>query len=210
MGDPAVLAELERRHPGLRMSFDEFLHSGEDVHGDWIDGTVHLLEPDTPQHNGTVTFLMSLLSLTAGEGPRGQVLSRFQMRAAPELPSREVDLLYLRPANRHRLREYFVDGPADLVMEVVSESTRATDFGAKLDEYGRGGVDEYRVVDPAREQVVVAQRGDDGRMRATRADGRRSTRLRSAVLPNFWIEAEWLWADPTPTLRSVIREWGLL
>ena len=45
--------------------------------------------------------------------------------------------------------------PPILVVEVVSESTKATDYRAKRSEYGVLGIAEYWIVDPLKAQVTV-------------------------------------------------------
>jgi Uma2 family endonuclease len=47
----------------------------------------------------------------------------------------------------------------DLVVEVVSESSRHRDYEEKPEEYLRFGVSEYRIVDHAARQMVVPQTG---------------------------------------------------
>jgi Uma2 family endonuclease len=71
-------------------------------------------------------------------------------------------------------------GPPDLVVEIVSPSSRKTDQGAKLDLYARAGIPEYWLIDPAtrRFQLFTLREGRydeaapvDGRMRSAVIDG---------------------------------------
>lgn len=32
----------------------------------------------------------------------------------------------------------------------------------------------------------------------------------STVLPNFWLQVDWLWQEPLPKVLDVVRELGLL
>jgi Uma2 family endonuclease len=206
--EPSVVAELLERYPDLRMSYEEFLTSGDGVHGDWIDGTVRLIGPDTTQHNRTVSFLATMLRFHQEERSGGQLLGRFQMRPRPDLPSREVDLLVLKHENRGRVKEYFVDGPADLVIEVVMEESRELDTVDKVREYADGGVREYWVIDPELEQATMYRLGEDGSYEAQPLG--EPPRLRSEAMPGMWIDLAWLWTDEMPLLMPALKQWGLI
>ena len=203
-----AVADVLRRYPDLRMSHEEFLGLGADVHGDWIDGRVRLQErAETERHSDVLGFVAALMRTYVGARCGGRVLTLFQMRAAPRLPSREVDLLYLAPECRGRLRERFVDGPADLAVEVMSDESRRRDREQKLREYEAGGVRECWLIDTAREQADL-YRLDVGGRYAQVAAGRYAV-LRSEVIPGMRFRAEWFWADSMPAMMDVWNEWGL-
>jgi Uma2 family endonuclease len=48
-----------------------------------------------------------------------------------------------------------IDGPPDLVVEVLSPSTESRDRGIKLERYRHYGVPEYWIVDPDEQTVEV-------------------------------------------------------
>lgn len=60
----------------------------------------------------------------------------------------QPDLLVVMRENLHRLRPDFVDGPPDLVVEVLSPGTAHRDRGGKLARYAAHGVRECWLVDP--------------------------------------------------------------
>jgi|GEM_PF-613165 len=67
----------------------------------------------------------------------------------------QPDLLSLRNEHLDRLTEAHLRGAPDLVVEIVSESTRGRDEVAKRHLYARHGVSEYWIVDPVTETVKV-------------------------------------------------------
>ncbi len=67
---------------------------------------------------------------------------------------REPDVLFFLHAHADRIGEQIV-GPPDLVVEVISPSTRVTDREEKFLEYARAGIPEYWIVDPDVQTVEV-------------------------------------------------------
>jgi Uma2 family endonuclease len=67
---------------------------------------------------------------------------------------REPDILFVAREHSDRIGEQAY-GPPDLVVEVLSPSTRRTDRLEKTVEYARAGVGEYWIVDPHGQAVEV-------------------------------------------------------
>jgi Uma2 family endonuclease len=105
--------------------------------------------------------------------------------------------------HRHCLVEFYLDGPADLVVEIGLPETIDQDRGAKFSEYEMAGALEYWLIDPQREQAEF-HRLVDGRYQLIL--GGRTGRYTSAVIPGFWLEAEWLWQEPLPLVTEIWRQ----
>jgi Uma2 family endonuclease len=72
----------------------------------------------------------------------------------------EPDLLYVSAERSAVLTDANVQGAPDLVVEVISPSSRRQDEVLKRDLYERGGVAEYWIVDPEAETVKVFRRAE--------------------------------------------------
>jgi Uma2 family endonuclease len=70
----------------------------------------------------------------------------------------QPDLLFVSNARAGFLKEKNVQGAPDLVIEVLSSSTRRVDEGVKRGRYERFGVQEYWLVDPQSRTVRVLRR----------------------------------------------------
>lgn len=106
----------------------------------------------------------------------------------------QPDVVYVRPERRlHALRGDAVHGAPDLVVEVLSSSTRDRDLGAKPALYARFGVREYWVVDPA-ERVILRFTDPDG-LRYRSAEETRTGGLASTVVPGSLLRCEELFGD---------------
>lgn len=85
-----------------------------------------------------------------------------------------------------------VNGPPDLIIEILSPSNRAHDQVRKLARYAAGGVREYWIVDPHTRRVAV-HASEEGRFIPVPAgDG---GRLSSLVLPEFVIDPATVFAS---------------
>jgi Uma2 family endonuclease len=65
----------------------------------------------------------------------------------------EPDIVFVGKDRSHLVSDRGVEGPPDLVVEVLSPSTATRDRGIKLDRYRHFGVPEYWVVDPEERTV---------------------------------------------------------
>jgi Uma2 family endonuclease len=122
----------------------------------------------------------------------------------PEKPSgRLPDLLVILDEHKDRLGENYLDGPADIVIEIVSEESQARDRGEKFAEYEAAGIPEYWLIDPLRDHADFYRLNDQGRYTwvALDADGR----FHSAVLPGLYLNPNWLWADELPNLAQTLE-----
>ncbi len=202
------MARLEL--PARKLTYEEFLTwCDEDTWAEWVDGEVVVLSPASMRHQQLVDFLVQTLGVYVQAKGLGLLLSApFQMKTGPDLPGREPDLLFVARENLGRLKDRYLEGPADLVVEVVSPESRLRDRGEKFAEYEAGGVREYWLVDPEAGQADFYVLAPDGRYDRRRADA--AGIYRSEVVEGLWVRPEWLWQDPLPPVLTVLRELGLL
>ncbi len=73
----------------------------------------------------------------------------------------EPDIVAISTTNDAVTLDAMIDGPADLVVEILSLSTRRVDRGAKRALYEEVGVREYWILDP--DDEIVTQLVQDGR-----------------------------------------------
>jgi Uma2 family endonuclease len=200
----------ERTAPPGRMTYEEFLAwADEDTRAEWVNGKVVILSPASLRHQQLATFLATSMNFFVDAHQLGVVLTPpFQMKTGHDLPGREPDIIFVAREHLDRFRDTYLDGPADLVVEIISRDSRARDRGDKFYEYEQGGVREYWLLDYLRRQAEFYQLGADGiyRLVPVGADGI----YHSAVLEGLWLNVEWLWQEPLPPLMSVLREWKLV
>jgi len=201
--------EYEKKAPTGKLTYEEFLAwCDDDTWAEWVNGEVIVFSPASRRHAMLADFLNRVLGFFVEEHQLGVVISPpFQMKTGPDLPGREPDLLFVATAHLERLKNTYVDGPADLVIEIISPESRLRDRGAKFAEYEMGGVPEYWLIDPDRRRADFYQLDPQGRYRLVESDPEGI--YRSVAVPGFWLRIEWLWQDPPPRLRDVLRELGV-
>lgn len=151
-------------------------------------------------------FLVALLRAFVEEHDLGRVLAGFLMKTGPHLAGRVPDLLYVAREHEPRIRRNHLEGPADLVVEIVSAESTTRDREVKRREYELGGVREFWLVDPLEGRATFFVL-EEGRYhpKPLESDGT----LRSHILPGLWLRPEWLLAEPRPKIVDVLRRWGL-
>lgn len=177
------------------MTYEEYLDADWlPERTEWVDGEVIESMTVSHAHARLVGWLIRMLGDFVERRGLGELLfDPFNMKVSPELPGRAPDILFLRHENLSRVRHNHLEGPADLVVEVISPGTEATDRGAKYYEYEAGGVGEYWLLDPARETAEFFLRDSQGHFRpAPLVDGV----YRSRELDGFWLRPEWLFTLP--------------
>jgi Uma2 family endonuclease len=196
--------------PHGKMTFEEFLDwMDEDTRAEWVNGEVIILSPASNEHQDDSDFLTALFRHFVEAYRLGVVLSApFLMKISQDSPGREPDILFVATENLSRLKKTYLDGPADLVVEIISPESRARDRGEKFYEYEQGGVREYWMLDPIRRQPEFYQRNAEGVFQLVPPDEKGI--YRSIAMPGLWIEVNWLWQKPLPTLMSVLKAWGLV
>ncbi|MCG2767570.1 MAG: Uma2 family endonuclease [Anaerolineae bacterium] len=190
-----------------KMTYEEFLAwADEDTLAEWVDGEVVMYSPASRQHQSIAGFLASVMRTFVEQSDLGVVLSApFQMKLEH---GREPDLLFVAREHLKRLKQTYLDGPADLAVEIVSPESVGRDRGEKFYEYERGGVPEYWLIDPQTRRAEFYQLTAAGQYRLVPSDVEGV--YRSVVLPNFWLRVEWLWQEPLPLVLDVVRELGLI
>jgi len=190
------------------MTYEQFLQwDGDNQHVEWVNGEVVPMAPISGPHNNTGHFLIAALKIFTEHFDLGEIRSDpFQMKTGPDLPGRAPDLLFVAKRNLRRLHRTYLEGPADLVIEIISPDSRTIDRVQKFREYEKGGVREYWLIDPERRLAEFYRRGRDGGFRLVAV--REDAVFRSAIVKGLWVRIDWLW--DAPPLLDVLREWELI
>ena len=172
----------------------------EDLKCEYLDGELIVHSPASFEHEDLAAFLLSLLREFVTSRNLGRAVgSNAVMQLGAKRLSPDVSVLLTR--NRERQQGGRVYGPMDLVVEVISRSTRTYDLQTKLPLYREARVPEIWLVDAERRQFEAhALHGEDY---ASRVLG--TGRWPSVALAGLVVDVDWLWRDPRPSVGECLR-----
>ena len=104
----------------------------------------------------------------------------------------EPDLLVVLAQHDGLLKETRVAGPPDLVVEILSPSSRRLDRKIKLALYQRAGVHEYWIIDPVEQEVEKYRRRGNLLVRV----GVFGERIAFDGLPGVMVDLNAVWNPP--------------
>ncbi|MEO6392713.1 MAG: Uma2 family endonuclease [Pyrinomonadaceae bacterium] len=194
--------------PAGYITFEQYLTIGEDTQIlEWVDGEVIKMAPAAQRHQEILLFLLHTVGLYVELHDLGRIVSApFAMKLAAQKRGREPDILFVKRERLDLLKDTFLDGPADLAIEIISPESVGPDRGEKFIEYEEAGIPEYWLVDFTRRQAEFNELGEDGLYHL--ADTRDGI-YRSKALGGFYLRIDWLWQMPAPTIEA-LRELKLL
>jgi len=185
------------------ISYEDFLAlCDEDTLAEWVNGKIEWYSSASDVHQDLAGWLNSVLRIYVEANKLGIIRSApFQMKTGPDLPGREPDIIFLRDENRDKLKKRYLDGPADLVIEIISEESLLRDRGEKFAEYEIGGVKEYWILDPETKRAdffILKEGRYERRVEDTHGI------YHSEIIEGLWLKVAWLWN--LPPVLDVLRE----
>lgn len=196
-----AVSEIKRIHGEIvatGVSLEDYMAHYAADHHEWVEGVVIKMAPATLEHNDLLMYLIFLFGVYFDLKPIGRFVAQPFVMRLPAVPNRrrEPDLLIVLNTNPHELKDTYMDGPADIVIEIVSEESIERDHGEKFAEYEKGGVPEYWIVDPLRNEGRFYRLDENGIYRrfTEDADGNYQT----PALPGLKVHVPTLWLDKLP------------
>ncbi|HUP21337.1 MAG TPA: Uma2 family endonuclease, partial [Thermoanaerobaculia bacterium] len=120
-----------------------------------IDGELAVTPAPSLRHQRIVMDLGTLLNTFVRDHGLGEVYPGPVDVLFAEGDYFEPDLVFVRKDRLGLLSDRGIEGPPDLVIEIISPATAHRDRGVKLDRYRHFGVAEYWVVDPEAASIEV-------------------------------------------------------
>jgi Uma2 family endonuclease len=192
------------------MTYEDFLEwNGTDgVWAEWIEGEIVYMSNPSLTHQRIARFLVGILQFFVESKNLGEILpAPFQLKFDFQDSSRQPDLMFVSNANASKVKKQFVQGTADLIIEIISPESRTRDKGDKFYEYEQAGVKEFWLIDADRKRAEFYTLGDDGFFNFILAE---NGVYASKVLPGMNLKVDWLWQEKLPTLMEVLKDWKLV
>ena len=171
------------KQANVKFTYDDYLLLPEDKRYEIVEGELLLVPAPNILHHDILRELATALNAYARERGSGKILF------APcdvVLSSENViqpDLLFVSEKRKGILTAANVQGPPDLVVEILSDATRQRDLNIKRKLYAKYGVWEYWIVDPDAATVEVLVWGEAGY--ASAGIFGKTERLSSPLMPEL-------------------------
>lgn len=174
-------------HPRhVRFTYEDFLLFPDDgKRHEIIDGD-HFITPAPNIKHQSVSF--NLAAAFANFLSANKIGKAFAAPCDVVLSDEDIvepDLLFVSADRAAIITEQNVQGPPDLVVEILSSGTRKVDEIVKRKLYERYKVREYWIVDPELETVKIYRLTDQGYVRAAELARETTDTLSTPLLPDF-------------------------
>ncbi len=188
------------------ISFQDYLKQFDGKHSEWLMGNVIVMSNNT-LHQEILAFLVALLHLYLGMAKIGKLLlAGVPMYIDDDQPAREPDMMIVFNENVHRIKPTYLEGAADICIEIVSPESTKRDYGGKFSQYEAAGVREYWRIDPIRKQTdFYVLRDVDGEQHYQRIGLDERGRFVSTLLSGFALDTAIFWRAELPAGMELVE-----
>jgi Uma2 family endonuclease len=166
------MTQQQSKHQAkVKLTVADYMNMPDDVRYQLIDGELILAPSPTNRHQAvTLELAVALRQFVRRNSlgivriaPLDVILAEHEVFQPDILfVSNDRRALFVSNDRREIMTPANIQGAPDLVVEILSPSTRRNDRGHKLGVYSRCGVREYWIVDPDAGLVEVLSAGDSG------------------------------------------------
>lgn len=186
-----------------RITFEEFCNLiDEDQKAHLINGVMIMESPASNTHEELFGFLHFILRGYVSRKKLGSILGSRSLIRFSDYTGFEPDLLFVSHSRRHIIKEQYVDGAPDMIVEIVSPSSRHLDQVDKKKYYAEFGVKEYWLIDPYR-QTTEFLYNHQGNWMPLPVD--ENGIFHSKTITGFWLRVDWLFAEQFPDGLEVVK-----
>lgn len=199
---PVVINHITGEVVATGVSEEEYMERYAEHHCEWVGGVVIKMSPIHERHYLIVSYLADLFKAFLALRPIARIREDpFVMRLPNLTVGRQPDIQVILNTNPHELKETYMDGPADICVEVISPGSVARDRGDKFEEYEKGGVREYWLVDTIRDEALFYRLSAEGFYTPHAPDN--SGVYKTPLLPGLCVHVPTLWQEKLPDYFSI-------
>jgi Uma2 family endonuclease len=177
--------------PTTKLTYHDYLLLPEDgKRYEIMDGDLYMTPAPTTRHQSISMRLSQALATYLETHRIGTVLAAPADVLLSDNDIVQPDLLLVLDNGSATITEKNVQGPPDLLIEILSPSTASRDLDLKRKRYEHFGVREYWLVDPDQNtlEILELSTGKPGMVkRFTQTE-----QLRSPLLADFILDLSWL------------------
>lgn len=183
-------------HASTKLTYEDYLAFPDDGRRhEILDGEHYVVPSPVTKHQAISGRLFGALWDYLLQNRIGTIFTAPYDVVLSDLDVVQPDLIYISNERASIITEKNVQGAPDLVIEILSESTRRTDEIIKRKRYDHFGVAEYWIVDPVLDSVKIYRRGAAGYERVAEMSTETGGRLETPLLPGFAVEIDAVFRD---------------
>ncbi len=185
----------------VNVSEEEFEQKYLDGFYEWVRGVVINVAASSLPHAELLLYLGHLLDAYFELNPIGKVIVQSLMMELKDVGSkREPDVMIILKSSMEKVTDTKIKGAADICIEIVSAESVARDYGDKFEEYEKGGVKEYWIIDYKRKVCDFHRLVDDIYIRQE-VDTEQN--YETPLLPKLKVHVPTLWSEEFPQTIAV-------
>jgi Uma2 family endonuclease len=184
-------------HPlsSTKFTYEDYLLFPDDgKRHELIDGERYVTPSPVTKHQKVSGNIFIALGTHIQKTKSGQLFNAPMDVVFSDLDVVQPDLLYITNARASIITEKNIQGAPDLVVEIVSGSSRKTDEIIKRKLYEHYRVPEYWIVDPELESVKVYRLSDKGYSRIAELTVEANDTINSPLFPDWQLPLSQIFA----------------
>lgn len=179
---PGKQGEKEMPQAEIKFTLADYMNLPEYPRYELIEGDLLSTPSPSFRHQAIVANIMAALHAWVKDRKLGAAVPAPMDVILSDETVVQPDIVVVLNQNNHIIRER-IEGPPDLVVEVLSPMTKDRDLGVKRKLYARHGIREYWIVDGDRRTIEVNEWTPEGYKTADVYAW--SDTLHSPALPGF-------------------------
>jgi len=178
-----------------KFTYEDYLLFPDDGKRHELIGGEHYVTPaPRTKHQKLSGNLHAAIWLEIQKTKCGQVFAAPTDVVLSDIDVVQPDLLYISSDRASIITEKNIQGQPDLVVEILSETTRKTDEIIKRKLYERHQIPEYWIIDPELETVKIYRLTDQGYTRTAELSLEANATLTTPLFPNWELSLQQLFA----------------
>ena len=147
----------------VKFTYEDYLLFSEDGNRhELIDGEHYMNPAPVIKHQRVSRNLLLILCNFVKKNKLGEVFDAPCDIVFSDVDVVQPDIVFISNKNKRIITEKNVQGPPDLVIEIISETTRKMDKVIKRRLYEKFGVKEYWIIDPVVDSLEVYKPTQEG------------------------------------------------
>lgn len=169
-----------------KLTYEDYLLFPDDgKRHEIIEGDHYVTPAPKTKHQRVLNNLSGLFYIYLQRTNAGRVFSAPTDVVLSEMDVVQPDLLFVSADRASIVTEDNIQGAPDIVVEILSDTTRRTDEVIKRKLYERYAVPEYWIVDPVLETIKIHRLSEQAYVRLAELGKEANDTLTTALLPDL-------------------------